>query len=235
MASAYRRIAGWPEDTITPGSGKRRFTQLLTNILFLVLVSLLFVYASLIPRSDNIPSSNLRVRQLDELSRYGPTVFPILFTIVVGGTLRSLALYRLQAGGKIGFLDLLLGSTTLGNTIETLFERRFNYFDVTSLGLLLLWALSPLGGQATLRVIGYQDVTMTRQLELPYLDYSRSIFPNGLILSDFGTIPITLTSAFLSSLSSPVSLQLSTSDLWGNVKTPVLESLPGYESVGPGE
>lgn len=165
----------------------------------------------------------------------GPTVFPILFSLVVGGSLRSLALYRLQAGEKIGLLDLLFGSTTLGNMIETLCERNFRYFDIIGVALLILWALSPLGGQATLRVIGYHEVAVKRPLKLAYLDYSRSYFPVELQGSDLGPIPIPLASAFVSSLSSPLSFQNSASDLWGNVKTPVLESLPGYGSVADGE
>ncbi|KAI0855082.1 hypothetical protein F4860DRAFT_521981 [Xylaria cubensis] len=235
MASTYERIASWPKNLIAPRSGKERHTQIFTNSLLLLLILLFFIYADLIRRSDRMLRDAPCVRELDKVSHYGPTIFPILFTLVVGGTLRSLALYRLQVGEKIGYLDLLFGSTTLGSAIETLFERRFRYFDINSVGLLLLWALSPLGGQATLRVIGYDDVLTTRPLELSYLDYTRSTFPDLLLGDDLGASTIASASAFVSSFSSPISFQTSASDLWGNVKTPVLETLPGYKSANPGD
>ncbi|KAI0551032.1 hypothetical protein F4679DRAFT_594081 [Xylaria curta] len=235
MASTYKRIAGWPENLIAPRSGKERVTQIFANGFLLLLIPLLFIYADLVRRSDGMPSNAPRVRNLDNVSHYGPTIFPILFTIVVGGSLRSLALYRLQVGEKIGRLDLLFRSTTLGSAIETLFERRFRYFDITSVGLLFLWALSPLGGQATLRVISYNDVHTIQPLELAYLDYTGATFPMDLVGGDLGAAAMVPASAFVSSLSAPMSSQASTSDLWGNVKIPVLEGLPGYKTARPGD
>ncbi|KAI1290486.1 hypothetical protein F5Y03DRAFT_404049 [Xylaria venustula] len=235
MASAYNRVAGWPEDSILLRSGKTRISQILANIILLLFVLLFFIYAGLVRHSDGTMSNAALVRQLDQVSHYGPTIFPILFSLVVGGSLRSLALYRLQAGEKVGLLDLLFGSTTIGNTIVTLLERNFIYFDIISVGLLILWALSPLGGQATLRVIGYHGVAITRPVGLTFLDYSRSIFPYALEASDLGPLPIPLSSAFVSSLSSPSAIQMSASDLWGNVKTPVLESLPEYGTASEGD
>ncbi|KAI0842389.1 hypothetical protein F5Y06DRAFT_292316 [Hypoxylon sp. FL0890] len=51
--------------------------------------------------------------------RDGPTAFPVIYALIVGGAIRSLALWRLQAGERIYLLDLLLGSTTVGSTIAT--------------------------------------------------------------------------------------------------------------------
>ncbi|KAI1273411.1 hypothetical protein F5Y07DRAFT_411421 [Xylaria sp. FL0933] len=235
MVSAYRHVEGWPQDSIALTRGKKRITQILINVSLFLLILLFLIYAELIRHSNNKPDDSDLVRQLDRVSHYGPTIFPIVFTLVIGGSLRSLALYRLQAGETIGLLDLLLGSTTLGSAIETLFERRFHYFDITSLGLLLLWALSPLGGQATLRVIRYDYVHSVRQVELAYLDYVQSAFPSVLTISNSATLFIPSTSAFISSLTSPASFQTSPSDIWGNVKIPFLELLPGYESAGPGD
>ncbi|KAI0103703.1 hypothetical protein GGR51DRAFT_250118 [Nemania sp. FL0031] len=235
MESSYKRIAGWPENLVAPKSGKTRPMQILTNIVLLLPILLFFIYADLIRRNDHMPKDSPRVRELVEASRYGPTVFPILFTLVVGGSLRSLAFYRLQAGERIGFLDLLFGSTTLGSAIETLFERRFGYFDISSLGLLVLWALSPLGGQATLRVIGYDDFHTIMPLDISYVDYTQSTFPFGLEAGDLGPLAIAPASAFVSSLSCPLSFQTAKSDLWGNVKVPVLEALPDYSSARAGD
>lgn len=70
MAFAYNHVVGWPQDSIVLRGGKNRLTQILANLLLLVSILLLFIYADLIRRSDNTLSNTLLVRQLDEVSHY---------------------------------------------------------------------------------------------------------------------------------------------------------------------
>jgi hypothetical protein len=75
----------------------------------------------------------------------GPTVFPITFATIVGRAIKSLSLWRLQEGERIGVLNLLLGCTTITNTVTTQFSLR----SIRVLGMLLiiLWALSPVAAK----------------------------------------------------------------------------------------
>lgn len=160
----------------------------------------------------------------------GPTVFPVLYALVVGGAIRSLAMWRLQTGERIYLLDLLLGSTTFGSTVATQLERQITQVDIVSLLLLVLWSLSPLGGQASLRVASYQDFPIIETLKLNYLDFSNASFPYGMCTGDTGPQLDIINSAFMASLASSLSVKESPLDPWGNIKIPVIESLPGYHS-----
>lgn len=165
----------------------------------------------------------------------GPTIFPVLYALVVGGAVRSLALSRLQTGESVGFLDLLLGSTSVGNTIATQFERSLRRVDFATACLLILWALSPLGGQASFRIINYQDVPVVQNQTLKFLDFSNATYPPGLSSGDLGSLLDAIDPAFLATIVSPLSIQQSFSDSWGNIKIPAIESLAGYISTRENE
>jgi hypothetical protein len=62
----------------------------------------------------------------------------------------KIATYHLERGVALGNLDQLVGSRTLGSTITTHYQLKS--YNTLGLGLLILWSISPVGGQAVLRV-----------------------------------------------------------------------------------
>lgn len=130
------------------------------------------------------------------------------FAFVVSRFLYHLARDKLERGASLGTLEQLMGSHTLGSAFTIHFELR----TLNLLGLLLLsgWLLSPLGGQALIRVLheGSQS-SNTRALYFDTLRQrlSSQFFPN---------------SSYYSLLFSPDSIKQGPEDLWGNVKIPLL-------------
>src|SRR2546423_5123300 len=101
-----------------------------------------------------------------------PTVFSIMFAAIVGRALKSICLWRLQEGERIGLLDAMLGSMTITNAITTQISLRSLHF--VGILLVLLWALSPVGGQASLRVLGFEARPITNSATLQYMDMNSS-------------------------------------------------------------
>ncbi|KAH0021602.1 hypothetical protein KCU78_g6065, partial [Aureobasidium melanogenum] len=100
---------------------------------------------------QDMPMESSRVKLLLKLSNLGSTFYPILFAAVVGRALKSIAFWKLEKGGRIGALDQVLGSMTIVQTVFTQLQMRSLSF--LSLLLISIWSLSPLGGQASLRII----------------------------------------------------------------------------------
>ena len=97
----------------------------------------------------------------------GPNVFPILFAAVVGRALKGILCWRLERGERLGILDLLVGSTTLVNTITTQITLRI--FSLIGPLLFVVWALSPVGGQASLRVMTKGNNTLSTRASFDYM------------------------------------------------------------------
>ncbi|KAI8964326.1 hypothetical protein F5Y11DRAFT_102623 [Daldinia sp. FL1419] len=235
LSSSYRRLRLWPDKPLSLRSGVSRPSQITYNFILILLTLACFVFAGLLGRCDGMLSDTDLVRKLAEASRYGPTIFPVVYALVVGGALRSLALWRLQDGEKVGFLDLLIGSTSVGGMIGTQLERRLTQFDVHSLCLLIIWALSPLGGQASFRIITYRDIPIPQNLTLDFLDFSNASSPVALSSVDIVNLLDVIDSSFVSSLVSSASISQSPMDPWGNIKIPFIENLPGYDSANEDE
>lgn len=155
-----------------------------------------------------------------------------MFAFVLGRTVRSYAHWRLQQGERIGFLDSLLGSTTMTGTVTTMIDSR--HVGISSLVLALVWSLSPLGGQATLRVLLQQPEAHRSVATLPYLDVNTT-FPSRFIVSSYGGLQIPVNALFTGSLGASGQVRNSTLDSWGNVKIPMMERLPGYKGAGSTE
>ncbi|PMD30946.1 hypothetical protein L207DRAFT_591891 [Hyaloscypha variabilis F] len=94
---------------------------------------------------------------LFEAAKLGPTIFPILFAGAVGSFLRLLARKRAEQGSTMEFLEALLGSRSLPSTISTVFS--LGHISLVEIGLIFLWMLSPIGGQASLRMLNIQNIT----------------------------------------------------------------------------
>ncbi|KAF2658976.1 hypothetical protein K491DRAFT_689580 [Lophiostoma macrostomum CBS 122681] len=81
----------------------------------------------------------------------GPTIYPLIFAGVAGRCIRNLAQRKAEIGTTIEVLEKLVGSQSLVSTVSSAFALRS--FNALSIYLLLLWSLSPLGGQSSLRLL----------------------------------------------------------------------------------
>ena len=118
-------------------------------------------------------------------------------------------------------LDTLAGSTTLVNTVTTQLSLRI----LTAIGplLVLLWALSPLGGQASLRVMSLGNTTINTPVQFEYMMQNKSF--NAFDTADDASELAVVDGLFVASLLSPWKTKLSSVDTWDNVKIPVIEAV----------
>lgn len=152
---------------------------------------------------------------------YVVTFFPMAFNIVVARLVSAFALWRAEHGTHLGFLEQLNGSTSLGGTFGSLWGMRIiNWVGVV---LFAIWALSPVGSQAGLRIISangtYVDTTRLYQMD------TRAI-PPGLETEsdDLQYYTFAVNALYSTSLLTPSSVA-GPQDPWTNVKIPSLEWL----------
>lgn len=133
-------------------------------------------------------------------------------------------------------LDQLLGSQTFFSTITTQIKhRRISWGGAL---LIVLWALSPLGGQASLRVLELSFKRTPTSIILPYLDLNSTLLPGQKSLvgdaEDIGVTQDVDDAKVSSALAASHSSKISAMDGWGNIKVPMIEdvihrSLPDAE------
>jgi len=106
-------------------------------------------------------------------------------------------------------------------------------FSAVASALVLLWALSPLGGQASLRLMYKTNITATYDQGLRYMDTGvlGNMFANeGFINSndialDGQGMPLTIPGLYQAAVVQNLDSKLGPRDIWGNVKIPRLDRL----------
>lgn len=167
------------------------------------------------------PSPSLR-----NAARYGPTVFPIASAAVVDGFLLAFAAWRLEHGVSMLELEYIVSSRTVFSAITTPSSLR----SINPLGPLLftLWALSPLGGQAALRIVEVVPASHTSPWEFQYLNVlSPMLVCSPTSSAGMDAMPL-IVGAFNSALASPGSIKNASMDAFGNLKIPMFESCLSY-------
>lgn len=160
------------------------------------------------------------------------TAFPILFASIAGRLISAFSHWKLEKGADIEFLETLMGSRTVGSTIVTIFQLRI--VPVATLGLIALWAISPLGAQAFLRMVStdlrlqnstveiiYSGPAAHPQLGLQYTNRNGAFDAFNHIMENIYTA---LLVSAPTSRSNPV-------DTWGNIRIPALH----YDGGSPGD
>lgn len=126
-------------------------------------------------------------------------------------------MFRAEQGERLGVLDRLLGSTSFMGTIITAVTMPSSI--LLTLALLPIWALSPLGSQASFRAFHWEANRTETATIFPYLSMNNSenidgrrnaVASHSLLLGALG--------GSSRCIDSPV-------DLWGNVKIPSIEAL----------
>ncbi|RAQ52716.1 hypothetical protein AFGD_004764 [Aspergillus flavus] len=149
------------------------------------------------------------------------TIFPLIYSAVIGRAIRQIAKQNLERGSTLGRLEQLNKSTTVFGAIST--PLILKSWNILGLVLVLIWLISPLGGQASLYLIHPQTLEHVERQEVQYLDINGlSKAPN---LSSFPRLTNALEAMFLACLIAPVSVKEADSDAWGNAKIPLLRSL----------
>lgn len=164
---------------------------------------------------------------IEEAAKLGPTLFPIIFAAVVGRLMRCYALWRAEHGTSLGILEQLNGSQNL----LAAFERAVLLpgLGFLSIGIVLLWALSPVGGQSSLRVLGRGTDSTFGNTTLYYTNTTGDMISGGFSgASAYSSYSGTMNAILQASMAS---LQLvNGSDIWGNIKIPVLESVASFKA-----
>lgn len=182
------------------------------------------------------------------LMSIAPTLWPVCFASVVGGTSKAIAKWMACNNRPQPDIRLFLGSQTVLETISTTIAiGRLSWY---LLPLLALWTFSPIGSQASLRSIYLKENFQTYTLAEP-IRYANSSFvqewktaantqkPYG---NDWSPIGVTMTIWLASLLSREAGLQCDSStpateaqnflfgaDRWGNVRIPKIELLKDYD------
>src|SRR5690242_13463077 len=116
-----------------------------------------------------------------------------------------------------------MASQSVWGTIES--QMLMQRFTTVGANLLFLWALSPLGGQASLRLMRRDFSETSSPTKLRYMTTGPGGTMWGLSSTYSGSGKFDDAGAlYTAALMAPVSTKLGPDDPWGNVKIPKLES-----------
>ncbi|KIW93351.1 uncharacterized protein Z519_05956 [Cladophialophora bantiana CBS 173.52] len=121
--------------------------------LVLAVVPLLFVVFGILAwRNDgrHADPGSVAVR-LVLSAKYGPTVFPIMFTALIESAMKAFATWRIQRGTTLRNVEQMMGSHIISGAFITQAEVRAA--NTVAFLIALLWTMSPFGSQASLWVV----------------------------------------------------------------------------------
>jgi len=138
----------------------------------------------------------------------------------------ALGAWKLEQQVAVGLLESLLASRSLASVVVSLFKLRI--FTIWTPLILLVWCLSPLGGQASLRMVGLARSETHSFHDVYYLD-TNSGFPIAMDNSNDQTEDYSwnwpVKSAFVAALASPGSSKNGSQDIFRNLQIPMVETL----------
>lgn len=120
-----------------------------------------------------------------------------------------------------------MGSRTVFGVISTPF--RLKTFHLCVPFLLILWSLSPLGGQASLRVVSSGPLRTNTTVEISYLNTSSPFKVEG--ASGMASFQAPINAAFVGALVSPAISKSNPQDAYGNLKIPFLEDVAAHSDA----
>lgn len=134
-----------------------------------------------------------------------------------------MASWKLEKGGHVGLFDQLIGSTTIFQTIATQVQMR--HPSVIGTTLVLVWALSPLGGQASLRVFGQTAQSVISNTTVSYVGISSPVMSYQYAGGDAEQYYVPVNALFGAALIDFAVTKSFSQDSWGNVRIPRIENL----------
>ncbi|KLJ12917.1 hypothetical protein EMPG_12108 [Blastomyces silverae] len=150
------------------------------------------------------------------------TTFPIVFAAVMGRLTKNLATWRLERGISLGHLEQLLGSSTVFGAFST--QVLMGSFNKLAIGLLCLWALSPLGGQSSLHIVTTIPSIAVASKEIRTFNTDISS-PFNTMRQPLGIPLPQVNGLYITSLLAPPDAKRAPTDVWGNLKVPLISRL----------
>ncbi|KAH8886965.1 hypothetical protein GQ53DRAFT_726877 [Thozetella sp. PMI_491] len=155
--------------------------------------------------------------RLMETLLLSPTIFPIVFAANMGRCFKYLGLFCAERGISLARLEQLVGSQSLFSALERLFGLKA--WSITGILTTTAWLLSPLGGQAALRLLDTEPLVNITETTYEYLDPNsihNSVFVNGTFAQGISSFSPT----FYLAVSTSDGYQNTSTDMYGNVKLP---------------
>lgn len=160
---------------------------------------------------------------LQQVLLLSPTIFPVIFAALMGRCFKYMGLFLAERGTTLGRLEQLVGSTSLFSAMERLISLRG--FSVVGYMLMIVWLLSPLGGQSALRLQGQETNSIMSNGTVQYLNPDVVLDTSMQGASIINSARSIFGPIFLAALLSSSKYQDTPMDLWGNVK------MARYQSV----
>jgi hypothetical protein len=157
--------------------------------------------------------------RLSETLLLSPTIFPLIFAALMGRFFRHLGLWLAERGTTLGRLEQLIGCQSVFSALER--QLCLRSWSVVGLLSVLVWLLSPIGGQSALRLLSQERGAVESNTTIRYMSpqtISTSIIEGA---SSANSGRSTFTSIFLAALLSSSRYKNTPMDLWGNVKLPI--------------
>ncbi|RSL45144.1 hypothetical protein CEP53_010899 [Fusarium sp. AF-6] len=154
-----------------------------------------------------------------ELIRLSPTIYPILFAAVSSRFYKAFARWCLERPNGIGLatLEQIFGSQSFASAVERAFFVRTQV--MIGSWILLIWAMSPLGGQSASRLLAPGNSTTTSDMTIYFSDPGSQFFAFP-TWSSFKDKRRSTTALYSSTLMSSQQQKGSTRDLWELPKIP---------------
>ena len=112
------------------------------------------------------------------------------------------------------------GLSTVGGIIIT--QIRLWRFSIVGLGLILLWLLSPVGGQSVLRILSTTSADTVANATVNYLNSRQQVYAGW---PAFDSWYPGFAGIFTACLLAPAAVKAGPTDLWGNLKIPYFSGL----------
>ncbi|KAE9968985.1 hypothetical protein EG328_007139 [Venturia inaequalis] len=180
----------------------------------------LFVFAMLAYCADGHTLGSYE-RKLINAARIITTAFPYTFAFVLGRCIQNFLNWRLEKGVDVLTIAYLGRSSTLTGTYVA--PLRLRVIHWLPLLLALLWAFSPIGSQAALRILSAQQDTIVTELQSP-VQYGYPVSITKTIGSDGMPAQDAASSIVIASMLSITVTGPKPQDIWGNIKIPFLNT-----------
>ncbi|KAF1925615.1 uncharacterized protein M421DRAFT_398148 [Didymella exigua CBS 183.55] len=208
-------VEGWPT---APRKLRGFSVQLLIGDTLLILLPVAFLALGISAWQLNGKELSSNGQAVERAMSLGPTIYPLAFAAISGRCLRSIAVRLAERGTTLLMLERLLGSQSLVSAIGTAWSLRSA--NSISICLLLLWALSPLGGQSSLRLLHQTNSTVS---ENGTIYYSNPVAP--IDIEEAGNwLPIVST-VLTASLAASVEDRARSVDSWNHPRVPRLDTI----------
>lgn len=222
-AKVVTRISSWPEEAQKLKQHDWVSWLYFVADIILVLLPVYFILlgVAVITLNGKPVAGNDFASKVTEAIQLGPTLFPIMFAAISGRSMKMIARYLAEKGTKLSTLELLMASQSVWGTVES--QMLMRRLTIVGANLLFLWTMSPLGGQASLRLMSRSIRTVETYAPLRYLSTGPGsaawAMSSGTYVETDGSLT-QVQALYAASLMGSEKVKKGPEDTWGNVKVP---------------